>query len=68
MTPEEISQLGRYAFHVREMVAREERAGSPRTLLPSWKETKRMLLDWAEELEQEAKEATRVQRAGGARE
>jgi hypothetical protein len=61
MTPEEISQLRRHAFHLREMVAREERLGSPRTRLPSWTETKRMLLNWADELDQEAKEAERAQ-------
>ena len=61
MTPEELSQLRRYGFHLRDMVAREERLRSPRTLLPSWAETKRLLLTWAYELDQEAKEAARDQ-------
>jgi len=59
MTPEEISQLRRYALHVREMVSREERLAAPRTKTPSWADTKRLLLDWAEDLEQEAREAER---------
>lgn len=59
MTPKEISELYRYAFHLREMVAREDRLKAPRTQIPSWGEMKRMLLDWAEELEREAKEAER---------
>jgi hypothetical protein len=48
MTPEEISQLRRYAFHLREMVAHEERVGSSHMRFPSWTEAKRMLLTWAE--------------------
>lgn len=59
MTPEEISQLRRYGFHLREMVAREERLATPRTKIPSWTETKHMLLDWADDLEREAQEADR---------
>jgi hypothetical protein len=59
MTPEELLQLRLYALRLREMVAREERLGTERSRLPSWKDTKRLLLDWADELDQEANEADR---------
>jgi len=61
MTTEEISQLRRYALHLREMVRREETAQTLRARLPSWTETKRMLLSWADDLEDEAKAAEREQ-------
>jgi hypothetical protein len=61
MTPEEISQLRRYALHLRERVAREQRSASPRTQIPSWVDLKRMLLDWADDLDREAQEADRYQ-------
>ncbi len=50
-----------YALHLREMVAREERSESPRIQRQSWLDLKRMLLAWADDLEQEAKEAARDQ-------
>ena len=64
MTPEGISQLRRYVFRLREMVHREKGRKTPRTQIPSWADTKRMLLAWADDLEQEAKEADRQGRHG----
>ena len=59
MSVEQLAQLRLYALHLRELVAREELLATARSKLPSWKENKRLLLDWAEELEQEANEAAR---------
>ena len=59
MTPDELSQLRLYAIHLRGMVSREERLGTERSKLPSWKDTKRLLLNWAEELDQEANDGDR---------
>lgn len=59
MTPEEISQLRRYAIRLREIVAREESLGTERAKLPSWTDTKRMLLTWADDLDREAHDAER---------
>ena len=59
MTPDELSQLRLYALRLRDRVAHEERLGTERSKLLSWKDTKRRLLNWAEESDQEANDADR---------
>jgi hypothetical protein len=59
MTPEQRAQPHLYALHIRELVSREERLATERSKLPSWQDTKHLLLNWAEELDREAREAVR---------
>jgi len=65
MASEKLLQLRHYAIHLREVAAAEERRGTERSKLPSWKDTKRLLLTWADDLDQEANETERTNKPTG---